>query len=474
MRRGEFFMARSARLKRDFTEGAIFKPTLLFTLPIILTSVIQQLYSAADNIVVGKFSGDPLALAAVGTTTSVSGILLNLIQGIAAGAGVVAAHAIGAKEDKLVSRITHTLMMLAIILGVGIGIPASFVSRPLLVLTKTPAELLDGASIYLFIIFLGFPAVSIYNFAAAVLRAAGDSRTSLIILSSSGISNVVLNVIFVVGFGMSVVGVALATVISQYASAIWITVVLMRRKDQAYALDLRKLKLEGFIVKKTVRIGLPAAIQNCMFSLANLMITVAVNTLTTVAITAKAIFINLISIANAVTSSFSVTTATFAGQNYGAKKYRRITKGLFASLIQTTVVSIATCLTMMVLLDPLSSLYIASTDAARADIIAQIKSVGYLILPLYFLGGIMNALSGTLRGMGFSFFNMIISIAGICVFRIAWILTAFKLPVFHSLRGVYISWPISWGIVIVAFIVIYIILIKRLYSKQNIEKCEKC
>lgn len=471
MRKGEFFMVRSARLKKDFTEGAIFKPTLLFTLPIILTSVIQQLYSAADNIVVGKFSGDPLALAAVGTTTSVSGILLNLIQGIAAGAGVVAAHAIGAKQDKLVSRITHTLMMLAIILGVGIGIPASFVSRPLLVLTKTPAELLDGASIYLFIIFLGFPASSIYNFAAAILRAAGDSRTSLIILSASGISNVVLNVIFVVGFGMSVVGVALATVISQYASAIWITVVLMRRKEQSYALDLRKLKLEGFIVKKTVRIGLPAAIQNCMFSLANLMITVAVNTLTTVAITAKAIFINLISIANAVTSSFSVTTSTFAGQNYGAKKYRRITKGLFASLIQATVVSIATCLTMMVLLDPLSSLYIASTDAARADIIEEIKSVGYLILPLYFLGGIMNTLSGTLRGMGFSFFNMIISIAGICVFRIAWILTAFKLPVFHSLRGVYTSWPISWGIVIVAFIVIYIILIKRLYSKQNVEKC---
>ena len=461
-----------AKVKRDFTEGRIFTPILLFSLPIILTNVIQQLYSVADNIVVGKFSGDDLALAAVGTTTSISGLLLNFIVGLSVGAGVAISHAIGAKDDDAVQKTTHTVMTLSLILGFGIGIPFACLARPLLVITQTPAELLDSATIYLVIIFLGFPASAVYNFAAAILRAAGDSKTSLIVLSTSGLANVALNVLFVVGLGMSVAGVALATVISQYASAAITTAVLIKRKNQTYALNLKKLRLDGAIIGKTVRLGLPAAIQNCMFSLANLMITVAVNTLSTAAITAKAIFINIISITNAVTSSFSVTNATFAGQNFGAKKYRRITKGLIVSIIEATVISLAVCLAILFFIIPISSLYIDSQNPERDAILREILSVGIVILPLYSLGAIMNSLTGTLRGMGFSFYNMIISILGICGFRILWIFVAFPYPAFHSLKGVYTSWPISWGIVIIAFIVVYIILIRRLVSEKNDQICK--
>ncbi len=465
-RKGASIVVKTARLKRDFTEGSYFKPILLFSLPIILTNLIQQLYSVADNIVVGKFSGDPLALAAVGTTTSVSGLLLNFIVGLAAGAGVVVAHAVGAKDNKAVSRMTHTIITLSLMLGFGIGIPSAALAKPMLVLTNTPTELTDSAAVYLSIIFLGFPAVSVYNFAAAILRAAGDSKTSLIVLSSSGISNVVLNVVFVVGFKMSVVGVALATVISQYASAAIIIAILLKRKNQPYALKIKSLRLDGAIISRTVKMGLPAAIQNCMFSLANLMITVAVNALSTAAISAKAIFMNLISLMNAITSSYTAVNATFAGQNFGAGKHRRITGGLLISLLQATVISLAACLTTLFFLTPLGSLYIDSADPAREAILAEIRSVGSVIFPVYFIGGIMNCLSGTLRGMGFSFFNMIISVVGICGFRITWILTAFNLPAFHSLRGVYISWPISWGIVTVAFAIIFAVMIKRLGKSE--------
>ena len=205
-----------AKAKRDFTEGPLFTPTLLFSLPIIFSAVIQQLYSAADNIIVGKFSGDPLALAAVGTTTSISGLLLNFIIGISVGCGVVISHAIGARNDKEVSKAVHTAMTASVILGVVLGAICCIFSRTLLVLSGTPEVLLDRATLYLRIIFLGFLGTSVYNFSATILRSCGDSRTPLIALSASGIINVVLNLVFVILLNMGVAGVALATIISQY------------------------------------------------------------------------------------------------------------------------------------------------------------------------------------------------------------------------------------------------------------------
>jgi putative MATE family efflux protein len=450
-----------AKAMRDFTEGKIFGQMFRFTIPLILSAFMQQLYNIADNIIVGKFSGDPLALAAVGTTSSVSGLFLNLIIGISGGLGVVLSHAIGAKNDKMIKRTVHTAITLSLILGIGLGGICFFLSRPILILTNTPSELIDSATLYLKIIFLGFPGTALYNFSASILHSTGDSKTSLYALTSSGIINVALNLLFVIGFDMSVAGVALATIIAKYLAAFYTVGVVIARKDKPYALKIRDLTLDISILGRILRYGIPTGIQSCMFSLSNLMITVGTNSLTTEAISAKAIFINLISLANAISSAFTNSAMTFAGQNYGAKKLRRIKRSLGSAIVQSIILTSFGCLLMLVFITPISSLYIASDDPARLLVIEEIKSAASLIFPIYFLCGVMNAFAGVLRGIGVSFSNMIISIVGICGFRILWVFTAFQIDALHTLAGIYLSWPISWIIVTVCFTILLLFKLKN-------------
>ena len=442
----------TARVKKDFTSGPIFMPMLAFVLPIILTNILQTLYNIADNIVVGKFSGDLLALAAVGSSGSLSALFSNIIIGLSSGAAVVISHHFGAKEYDKVSRGVHTAISFGLLFGIALGAVAFIFTEDMLLLMGTKPELLDASCTYLQIIFAGLPAVAVYNFAAAALRAVGDSRTSLYILSLSGLLNVALNLFFVLVFGMSADGVALATVISQYASAIAVVIILSVRREAVYALCLSKLTISKPILLKMLRFGVPNGIQNSMFSISNVLLTSAVNTLDTYALSAKTIAMNVTTILHNVAAAYTNAALTFSAQNYGAKNQGRIKRSVLVGLLQAFILTMGSSILCFSFIEPISDFYISSADTGRDFIIAYVRDVCIATLPLYFIASIMNVLSGTLRGVGYSLSPMFISVFGICGFRIVWIYTAFNTPVFHTLWGLYLSYPISWSIVILGLL----------------------
>lgn len=444
----------TARVKKDFTAGPIFMPMMAFVLPIILTNILQTFYAIADNIVVGKFSGDLLALAAVGSSGALSALFSGIPLGLSAGAAVAISQYFGAKDYEKVSRGVHTAVSFSLIFGIALWAVAFIFTEDMLILMDTKPELLDAACTYLHIVFAGLPAVSIYNFAASSLRAVGDSRTSLYILSLSGLLNVALNLLFVLGFGMSADGVALATAISQYASAIAVIAVLAVRRDTVYALHFKKLTISKPILARMLRFGVPNSIQNSMFSISNVLLTTAVNTLDTYALSARTIAMNLTALLNNVASSYTNATLTFAAQNYGARNAGRIKKTLFIGLLQSCVITLFAGILCFMFIEPISDFYIAAEDAGRDAIIGYTREVCIVTLPLYSICSIMNVLSGSLRGVGYSLYPMFISIFGICGFRIIWIYTAFNIPALHSLWGLYLSYPISWLIVILGLVVV--------------------
>ena len=456
--------------KKDFTEGKIFSPLLLFSIPLILSGLIQQLYSVADNVIVGKFSGDPLALAAVGTTSSISGLFLNLAIGFSTGCSVVVSHAIGARNDALVKRTVHTAMTLALVLGVAVAIPGALLSEKLLIMVDTPAEILPKSALYLRIIFLGFPGSIAYNFAAAILRAGGDSKNPMFSLIGSGTVNVILNLVFVVGCGMSVAGVAIATIISQYVSAAYALFVLIRGKDKPYAFYPKEMTFDVGIFGRMLRLGLPAGLQSCMFSISNLMFTAAINTLSTAAISAKAIFIDIISIANSTSAAYCSSAMTFAGQNFGARKPKRNVRSFFCATAQSVAIVYTVSMILLAAIEPIASMYVAADDPMRADVIAEITATASVIMPLYFISCIMNTLSGTIRGMGVSLINMLIYVMGVSGVRIVWVLTVFKLPAFNSLAGLYSSWPVYWCTVIAGMSILYAITLGKMKKKMRNEE----
>ncbi len=461
-------------VKKNFTEGKIFTPMLLFVLPIMLTNVLQTMYNIADNVVVGKFSGDTLALAAVGTSSSLSVLFLNIIVGLAIGSSVTVSHAFGAKKYDEVSRSVHTALSFGAIFGTVLAIFAIILTEDMLILTDTSPEILGRATLYLKIIFAALPATAIYNFAAAALRAVGDSKTSLYILAASGVLNIVLNIVFVTAFDMSVDGVALATAVSKYASAIAVVTVLIKRRGECYALSFGNLRISAPVLKKMLRFGLPNSIQNSMFSISNVLITGAINSLPTYVLSARTIAMNLTNLANNVSSSYMNAMITFSGQNFGAKKYRRIKKSLLICILQSVVVSLLFGIVGLLFIEPISSLYIASNDPLRLLIIEEARSIGSVTLPLYFICSIMNAISGTLRGMGYSLPPMIASLIGICGFRILWIYTAFAhYPVFHSAKGLYTSYPISWMLVIIGLVPVLTFALKKLTHAISDDVCQK-
>ena len=455
--------------QRDFTQGKIFFPMFSFVIPIILTNLLQTMYGIADNIIVGKFSGDELALAAVGTTGSISSLVLNLVVGMSIGSGVVISQAYGAKDYERLSRSVHTFLTFGAIFGVTLGTVAVIFTPHLLQWTGVDEALMSRATLYLRIIFAAYPATAVNNYAAAILRAVGDSRTSLRILSLSGLLNVALNLVFVFCFDMSVGGVALATAISKYVSAISVVAVLAKRKDEVYGFSFQKLAIHKKEIVDMVRYGLPSGIQNCMFSLSNIFFTTALNSLDIYVLSAKTIAMNLSNVANNISSSYMGATTTFAAQNYGAKKPQRIVKSLWICLAQGTVFTFVVSILMYFLVDPISSLYISNTDSMREMIMECSKSIAAVTLPFYFLCSVMNATSGTLRGVGASTVPMVTSMAGICGFRILWILFVFPHDPFHSAQGIYLAFPLSWTLVIIANSLALLLILRRVKRKFQTE-----
>ena len=461
----------ATKKKLNFTEGPMFFRILTFALPIMLTGILQILYNMADNIVVGQFSGDPHALGAVGSTSSLNNLIISLIIGISAGTGVVVAQLIGARRDKDVSRAVHTALVFSLFAGLAFGALGITISRPVLRLIGTQALLLDQAVLYMRIISLGIPASAVLNFGAAILRSTGDSKSPLIILSCTGILNVLLNLLFVIVFHMSVAGVALATIISQYASAILVIFVLAKKKGHSYQFSFSRLCFDKALIGRILRIGIPSGIQSSLFSLANIVLTNGINSFNDPnIITAYTITNNIDAVTYIACNSFYQAAITFTGQNYGAMKYERIKRTLIFGLIQVTAIGIIVGQLELLFGEQLVNLYVANDAPNKSAVMQASMDMLTLLLNFYFLCGIMEVCCGVLRGLGYSFSPMILCLTGACAFRIFWRYVFFPLEPLNTPVGLLLSFPISWILTILLLLGLFVFAWKKL--KRNYVKVQ--
>lgn len=442
------------RLKSEsMLEGPLLPNIIRYTIPIILTSLLQLMFNAADLVVVGRFCGS-VSVAAVGATGSITNLIVNLFIGLSVGAGVCVAHAYGERDAQAAHRTVHTALLTALVGGVVLSVVGISCSKMFLRMMGTPENVLKLSSLYMKIYFGGMIFSMVYNFCASILRAAGDTKSPLVFLSISGVVNVVLNVIFVTVFHMNVAGVALATIISQAVSAALVVLALMKR-DDACRLDPRKLRFHKAQFFKMIRIGLPAGIQGSLFSISNVLIQSSINSFGDVFMSGNAAAGNIEGFAYVCINAFSQASVNFVGQNAGAKQYDRVKKTVVACLGCVLVVGIAVGLLFYVFAEQLLSIYI--TDSMEA-ISYGVTRMGFICLT-YFICGLMDSLTGGLRGLGASMAPMVICILGVCVFRVGWIYTIFQIPQYHTPQCLYLSYPISWLITfvfeLIAFIVVY-------------------
>ncbi len=448
-------MAKNVRV--DVINGPIYKNILLFTLPLMLTSVLQLFYNAADIVVVGRFAGDE-SLAAVGSTSSLTNLIVNFFIGLSIGVNVLVARHIGARDMHRAQRTVHTAATVALAVGIFAGLLGFFISRPALVLMKSPADVIDKATLYLKIYFLGTPANIIYNFGSAILRASGDTTRPLYFGTVSGILNVVLNLVFVLVFKMDVAGVALATIISQYLSAI---LVIMSLKNNTGFCNLRisSMCLDRRELSEIVRLGIPASIQSSMFSVSNITIQSAVNSFDSAVILAgNSAASNIEGFVYIMANSFYHAVMTFISQNVGAKKHERIVPILVKGTTLAVIASISLGAIVLLNADTLTGIYTDAPEAIEASVLKM-----NIIVSTYFLCGIMEILAGALRGLGYSLVPMLNTIVGVCVFRIVWIFTIFEKH--HTLFSLFMCYPFSWVLTLVANLIYFVFAYKKVKIK---------
>lgn len=452
----------------NMTEGPILSKIMLFSLPLILTNLLQTLYNAADMVVVGRFSGVDGAVGAVGATGSLIHVFLNLIMGAATGATVVVATALGANDKARTERAVHTSVLIALICGLVGMLVGVFGARPVLIWMDSDPALLEMSVTYCRIYFFGVPFMAVLNYTVGILRAKGDTTTPLVILSCSGALNVVLNIVFVALFGMDVDGVALATLISNAFAMVAVLVCLMHDSGPC-RFSFKKLRFHTAEAARIVTIGIPAGIQGTLFSFSNIFIQQGINSFGAAVVTGNSIGTNLEGFAYTATNSIAQAALTFTGQNIGARKYKRLKKITLNCYLATAMVAVIMCSVLYIFRYPLSSLYMNSATE-NADVILSTVTdrFNYMILPYIFLA-FMEVGAGIVRGMGRSILPMVVSLMGACVFRIVWIHTVFAAV--HELWVLYISMPISWTVTAAVHLGCVLILQKKLIlnSKENAE-----
>ena len=439
----------------DLCEGPFLKKILLYTIPIILTGLLQLLFNAADLVVVGRFCGEN-SVGAVGATGSLINLLVNLFLGCSTGAGVCVAQELGAHNKQMVHRTVHTAIPAAFVGGVFLTVVGVLFSRQFLIWMKTPPVQLELSAIYLKIYFAGIIPMLLYNFGASILRAAGDTRSPLIFLTISGVLNVILNVIFVTLFALDVAGVALATTISQTLSCALVLIALVRRNDDL-RLEFRKLHFYRKSLLRIIRIGLPAGLQGSMFSISNVIIQSSLNSLGPVVLNGSSASSSIEGFIYTVMIGFQQTAMNFVGQNVGARRYENIRKIVRVCMICVFVAGVSVGALATVFARPLLSIYLKDSAAAIDVGVQRLAIIGLT----YFLCGTMEVISAALRGMGYSMQPMFICIFGVCVFRLIWIATIFTQEQFHNLTTLVVSYPISWIITEAALIVTFVVLHRK-------------
>ena len=442
----------------DMVNGPLAGKLLLFALPLMLSSLLQLLFNAADVVVVGRYAGKE-ALAAVGSNGSLINLLVNLFIGFSVGANVVVARDLGAGREEDVGKSVHTSVTLSLISGVVLMAAGTILARQLLVWTASPAEVIGLATVYLRIYFCGMPANMLYNFGAAILRAQGDTRRPLYFLSIAGVTNVALNLLFVIVLEMSVAGVALATIISQYISALLVLQCLIRDKG-ALRLDLKKLGLDKRVIIRICQVGLPAGFQGIVFSLSNVVIQSSINSFNSTAIVAgSSTSSNIEGFVYTGMNAIYQTCLTFTSQNYGAGKCRRVDRTLLLCLGYVTAIGLALGNLAVVLGPQLASIYAPGEPEVVAQAVLRLQYV----CSLYFLCGIMDTMVGVLRGLGYSVVPMVVSMLGACVTRLVWVATIFQ--VYRSPEVLYLSYPVSWTITLTVHILFFLFIRRHAYAK---------
>ncbi len=445
----------------DMTEGPLLSKVLLFSLPIMLSGILQLLFNAADTIVVGRFAGNQ-ALAAVGSVGSLNNMIISMFVGLSIGVNVLVARFTGAKDNERVSETVHTAVLLSIVGGAVLAVIGFIAARPLLEIMGSPEDVIDLAELYTRIIFIGMPVQMLYNFSAAILRAVGDTKHPLYFLTIAGVINAGLNLVFVIAFKMSVAGVALATIISQAVSAVLVTHSLMSM-DGPTKLHLNRLRIKPHIMREIIQIGLPAGIQSCMFSLSNVVIQSSVNSFGSIVIAGNAAGANVGNFVYQAMITFQQAVTCFAGQNIGARKPRRVLTSMYVCLFWAFSFGVVFGLLSCVFGAQLLSLY--STDPA---VIQVGLNRMYFVCGPYFLCGIMDVMTGVLRGIGYSLLPMIVSLMGACVFRIFWVMTVFAAN--RTMDCLMLSYPVSWALTFAVLVVIFAVLWQKLKKRYTPEE----
>ena len=422
----------------DMVNGPLLKNIWLFAVPLMLTNFLQMLFNAADTIVVGRFAGQQ-ALAAVGATGSLCFLLVAIFNGLSMGSNVLIARYLGAGDEKNVAGAVHTAVTMSALSGLLLTVLGFFLSRPLLQLMSTPADIIEMSTLYMRIYFVGTFFGLIYNFGASILRAKGDTKRPLYFLFASGLTNVVLNVVFVVCFHMSVAGVALATVIAQALAATLVCTALRRQTD-ATQLHFNQLGIDFSMAWNIIKIGIPAGLQGIVFSLSNVVIQSSINSFDSSAIVAgNSAAANIESFVYIGLDAFIQACMTFTSQNIGAGKYGRIKEIVKLTMVLTIASAFGIALVVWGFGNGFLGFY---TTDAEVIAVGMIR-LTYVCLPL-FLNGVLDVFVCSMRGMGYSLLPTIAQIVGICGTRLLWIFMVF--PMFRTLSVIYLCYPISWTV----------------------------
>ncbi len=444
----------------DMCSGPLLGNIIRYTIPLMLTGVLQLLFNAADLVVVGQFCGS-LSVAAVGATSSLVHLIVNLFMGVSVGAGVTVAHTIGAGKREDIHRTVHTAIPLALLLGAMVTVLGVVLAPPLLHMMDTPDNVIGLSTLYVRVYFAGMIPFMLYNFGAAILRAAGDSKSPLYFLTLSGVLNVGLNVLFVTALDMDVAGVALATAISQAASAVLVLWALRRRCD-ACRLEWKSLRIHRQPLLQMLRMGIPTGLQSSMFSVSNVLIQSSINAFGEAAVAGNAAAGNLEGFVYMAMNAFSQSAMNFTGQNMGAGNYKRVRRVLSTCLVSVSVAGLVLGVATYLFGEPLLGLYI--TDSPEAVRFGMLRLM-YICVP-YFLCGVQEVSTNTLRGMGSSVPPMIISVVCVCGIRVLWIYTVFAR--IGTLGSLYLSYAVTWVLVVVAALILYAYLMRRLRPYEKV------
>ena len=448
----EVFEKMKKSYEMDMCTGPLLKKLLIFAVPLILSGVLQLLFNAADIVVVGKFAGSH-ALAAVGSTGALINLFTNVFIGFSIGANVLVAQYFGAKDEQNIQDTVHTSMAIGIIGGMFLIVAGMIFAPMMLEVMATPEEVLGQAALYIRIYFIGMPAMLIYNFGAAVLRAIGDPRRPLYYLREAGVVNVILNLVFVIGFQMGVAGVAIATVVSQCISAALIVRCLMKSGGM-YRLYLKRIRIHKEKMIRIIQIGLPAGLQGAIFSISNVLIQSSINSFGAIAMAGNTAASNIEGFVYVSMNAIYQTALSFVSQNVGAGQQKRIPK--ISIYCMAIVFTVGLALGTLAYRCGGTLLGIYSSDP---EVIAYGLDRMKVICQIYFLCGMMDVAVGILRGMGYSIMPMLVSLAGACGLRIVWIFTVFVWK--HSLFVLYLSYPITWIITLSVHLICFAVVWKR-------------